>query len=235
MAENTVAVITARGGSKRIPGKNIRNFLGNPIIKYSIDAAFASGCFDEVMVSTEDENIASIARKYGAKVPFLRSRGTSGDYSTTAEVMLEVLNDYSARGRDFKYACCIYPTAPLISPDKIRRSLELLEDSSADSAVPVVRFSFPIQRAFKLESGKVSMIWPENRDKRSQDLMPAYHDAGQFYWLRTESFIRKKTLFTDNTVGIEIPESEVQDIDNEEDWKMAEYKYRVLRGEKANG
>jgi pseudaminic acid cytidylyltransferase len=231
MKDKTVAIITARGGSKRIPRKNIRDFLGYPIIKYSIDAAVSSGCFDEVMVSTEDQDIAAIAEKYGAKVPFLRSLDKSGDFATTAEVVLEVLKDYSVRGRNFKYACCIYPTAPLVSPDNIRLGLGFLDDNKADAAVSIVRFSFPIQRAFKLDSGKISMIWPENRDKRSQDLMPAYHDAGQFYWLRTESFIKKKSLFTDNTIGIEVPESEVQDIDNEEDWKIAEFKYRILRGE----
>jgi pseudaminic acid cytidylyltransferase len=231
MNDKTVAIITARGGSKRIPRKNVRDFLGHPIIKYSIDAAVSSGCFDEVMVSTEDKSIASIAEKYGAKVPFLRSLDKSGDFATTTEVILEVLKDYSERGRNFKYACCIYPTAPMISPDNIRLGLGFLEDNKADTAVPIVRFSFPIQRAFKVDSGKISMIWPENRDKRSQDLMPAYHDAGQFYWLRAESFIKKRAIFTDNTIGIEVPESEVQDIDNEEDWKITEFKYRILRGE----
>jgi pseudaminic acid cytidylyltransferase len=230
--DKAIAIITARGGSKRIPRKNIRDFAGHPIIKYSIDAAGAAGCFDEVMVSTDDKEIAVIAEKCGAKVPFMRSEATSNDFATTADVISEVISEYAKRGRDFKYACCIYPTAPFISPEKLRKGFDILETSSADSAVPVVRFGFPIQRAFKMESGKVSMIWPENRDKRSQDLMPAYHDAGQFYWLRVESFLKKKALFTDSTMGIEIPESEVQDIDNEEDWKIAEFKYRVLRGER---
>lgn len=232
MADKAVAIITARGGSKRIPRKNIKDFFGHPIMTYSIDAAKAAGCFDEVMVSTDDKEIAQVARQCGAEVPFMRSAATSNDFATTADVLVEVISEYAKKGRAFKYACCIYPTAPFISPEKLKRGFDLLETSDADSAVPVVRFGFPIQRAFKMDSGKVSMIWPENRDKRSQDLMPAYHDAGQFYWLRTESFLMKKALFTDNTMGIEIPESEVQDIDNEEDWKVAEFKYRILRGDK---
>lgn len=225
----TVAIITARGGSKRIPRKNVRDFLGHPVIKYSIDAAMAAGCFDEIMVSTDDRGIAAVAERCGAKVPFMRSEAASDDFATTADVIDEVISKYAKQAKVFKYACCIYPAAPFISPGTLRKGFEILQASGADSVVPVVRFSFPIQRAFKMESGKVSMIWPENRDKRSQDLMPAYHDAGQFYWLKVESFLGKKALFTENTLGLEIPGAEAQDIDNEEDWKVAEFKYRILK------
>ena len=228
MENRALAIITARGGSKRIPRKNIKLFSGFPIIKYSIDAALNSGCFDEVMVSTDDNEIAEIAVKFGAIVPFYRSPETSNDHAMTADVIREVLIEYRKRNTFFNYACCIYPTAPFISSDKIKRGYEYLLDSDADSAVPVVRFSYPIQRALKIENGLLEMIWPENLNKRSQDLIPAYHDSGQFYWLKVDSFLKHGLLFNEKTVPIEIPESEVQDIDNEEDWKIAEMKYQIL-------
>ena len=229
MKGRAVAIITARGGSKRIPRKNVKEFAGHPIIKYSIDAAIAAGCFDEIMVSTDDSEIAETAEKCGAKIPFMRSAETSGDFATTADVVLEVLSEYAKRGVQFEWACCIYPTAPFISAEKIKRGFEILKRSGSDSVVPIMRFSYPIQRAFKMENGKLSMIWPENRDKRSQDLLSAYHDAGQFYWTRVTAFLAKKNLFTDNTMGLEIPESEVQDIDSQEDWTIAELKYKILK------
>jgi len=227
--KNAVAVITARGGSKRIPRKNIRNFNGYPIIKYSIDAAINAGCFEEVMVSTDDAEIAGISQKFGAKIPFYRSEKTSNDFAMTADVIEEVILEYQKQGRSFDYLCCIYPTAPFINPDKLRKGFELLQERDADSAIPVVRFSYPIQRALKIENDQLTMINPENMNKRSQDLMPAFHDVGQFYWVNTERFLQTKKLFSDFTVAIEVPESEVQDIDTEEDWKIAEMKYRILR------
>ncbi|HEY3375037.1 MAG TPA: pseudaminic acid cytidylyltransferase [Candidatus Aquicultor sp.] len=230
MSGRSLAIITARGGSKRIPRKNIRAFLGYPIIKYSIDAAMSAGCFDEVMVSTDDEEIAGVAKELGAEVPFLRSEASSSDLATTADVIEEVLLEYKKRDEVFSYCCCIYPTAPFISLDNLKDGFSTLKTTSADSVLPVVRFSYPIQRALKIENGRLSMIWPENMDSRSQDLMSTYHDAGQFYWLKVGSFLRQKKLFMDNTYAVEVPESEVQDIDNEEDWKIAEMKYRILRG-----
>jgi pseudaminic acid cytidylyltransferase len=224
----SIAIITARGGSKRIPKKNIKNFLGVPIIKYSIDAALRSNCFDEVMVSTDDHEIAEIAVRYGAKVPFFRSMVNSDDHSGTAEVLEEVINEYSQRGLEFEFLCCIYPTAPFITADKINSSMKRLIDSDADCVLPVCRFSYPIQRALKIENSLVKMIWPENYQSRSQDLMPAYHDCGQFYCMRTKSLLEQKKLFATCTIPVEIPESEVQDIDNEEDWKIAEMKYRIM-------
>jgi pseudaminic acid cytidylyltransferase len=226
--KNCLAIITARGGSKRIPRKNIKEFLGEPIINYSINAALEAGCFDEVMVSTDDEEIAEVARKAGAIVPFKRSEGTSDDYSTTAEVLKEVLKEYRKTGKSFEYFCCLYPTAPFVTADKLGQAYKLISESAAKSIVPIVRFGFPIQRSFKVEDGKVKMNWPEHMNTRSQDLPPTFHDSGQFYFLKTEAFLNDGKIFTDFTIPIEMPESEVQDIDSEEDWKLAEIKYTFL-------
>jgi len=224
-----VAIITARGGSKRIPFKNIKLFHNKPIIAYSIEAAISSRIFDEVMVSTDDPAIADIARKCGAVVPFMRSKETSDDHSTTADVLKEVIKEYNATGKKFLYACCIYPTAPFITGEKLANAFQLLIKSEADSVVPVTKFSFPIWRSFKMENNKISYNWPEFAPRRSQDLPPAYHDCGQFYFFKCDRFLETGKLVTENTFGLEVPESEVQDIDNEEDWKIAEIKYDLLR------
>jgi len=223
-----IAIITARGGSKRIPRKNIKDFLGSPIIKYSIDAALHAGCFDEVMVSTDDKEIANIASSFGAKIPFIRTANTSNDFATTVDVIMEVLNQYKIQGKEFKYCCCIYPTAPFVTSEKLKEAHYKLIDTGADSIVPVVRFGFPIQRSFKIEGDRIKMNWPEHLNSRSQDLPLAFHDCGQFYFFRTDLFWVNKKIFTDFTVPFEMPESEVQDIDNEEDWKIAEIKYTFL-------
>ncbi|MFA4870249.1 MAG: pseudaminic acid cytidylyltransferase [Pedobacter sp.] len=223
-----LAIITARGGSKRIPRKNIKEFLGSPIIKYSIDAALKAGCFDEVMVSTDDNEIAELAISLGAKVPFLRSKENSNDFATTAEVITEVLEMYSEIGQEFEYACCIYPTAPFVTAEKLNKAYHLLLEKNAETVVPVVSFGFPILRSFKIENGLIKMNWPEHINTRSQDLPPAYHDCGQFYFIQTALFMQNKKLFSDVSVGLEMPESEVQDIDTEEDWKVAEIKYTFL-------
>lgn len=228
----TVAIITARGGSKRIPGKNIKPFLGKPIIAYSIEAALNSGVFDEVMVSTDDAQIAEIALQLGAKVPFFRSESNSDDYATTANVLLEVLASYQAQGIHFEQACCIYPTAPFISAEKLKNAFELLIERQADSVIPITAFSFPIWRSFKLEDGKIAYNWNEFSQKRSQDLPKAYHDCGQFYFFNVQRFIENKLLVSDNTLGIEVPETEVQDIDTPEDWEIAELKYKILSDKK---
>jgi N-acylneuraminate cytidylyltransferase len=226
--DKSVAIITARGGSKRIPRKNIKDFLGKPIIAYSIEAALSAGCFDEVMVSTDDLEIAEVARKCGAITPFMRSQKTSGDFATTADVLTEVLEEYRKNGQDFTYACCIYPTAPFVTAKKLIAAYKTLLEHDADATFPVVRFGYPILRALKVEDGKLQMIWPEYMDTRSQDLQPAYHDSGQFYWFNAERFRVTKRIFTECTYPIEVPESEVQDIDTLEDWKVAEIKYRML-------
>jgi N-acylneuraminate cytidylyltransferase len=226
--ENCLAIITARGGSKRIPRKNMKSFLGKPIIQYSIESALSSGCFSEVMVSTDDNEIAVFSKSKGAVVPFLRSSGTSGDFSTTADVIKEVLLQYKQINKTFDYCCCIYPTAPFITGDRLRTAFSMLKEKQADSVVPVVRFGFPIFRSFKIEDGLVKMNWPEYMNSRSQDLTPAFHDCGQFYFLRVDKFLQTNHLFSDFTLPMEMPESEVQDIDNEEDWKIAEIKYSFL-------
>jgi len=226
--KKSVAIITARGGSKRIPRKNIRDFLGEPIISYSIAAAATASCFDEIMLSTDDAEIAEIAEKYGAQIPFFRSRETSDDFATTAEVLVEVLQEYKNRGIEYKYACCIYPTAPFVTGRRIKLSYGKLIENDADSVFPVVRYSYPIQRALKIQDGKLQMFWPEHLNSRSQDLPPAYHDAGQFYWIHVERFLENKRLFTENSLPVMMPEIEVQDIDTEEDWEVAELKYRIL-------
>jgi len=226
--KSVVAIITARGGSKRILRKNIKPFLDKPIIEYSIEAALGANCFDEVMVSTDDEEIADIAKACGASVPFMRSANNSGDHATTYDVVEEVLNTFKERDSAYEYACCIYPTAPFVTSDKLNTAFELLLDADADSLVPITKFSFPILRSLKIENGLLKMNWPEHLNSRSQDLPASYHDCGQFYFFHSEAILREKKLFTNNTVPMEIAESEVQDIDTEEDWKLAEIKYSYL-------
>jgi N-acylneuraminate cytidylyltransferase len=226
--KKAVAIITARGGSKRIPRKNIKEFNGKPIIAYSIEAALSSGIFDKVMVSTDDDEISAVARQFGAEVPFMRSAKSSDDYATTSDVIREVLESYSSQNQSFEYACCIYPTAPFVTGEKLSIAFNRLLETGADSVIPITKFSFPIWRSFKMEEGKVSYNWPEFAPKRSQDLPPAYHDCGQFYFFNTRIFLHTGKLVTDNTIGLEVPETEVQDIDNEEDWKIAEIKYGFL-------
>jgi len=225
-----VAIITARGGSKRIPRKNIKDFLGKPIIAYSINAALSSKLFEDVIVSTDDEEIAEIAKKYGASVPFMRSAKNSDDFSGTADVLLEVMEELTNLGLIYENVCCIYPTAPFVTEKSLQNSFEQLINHSFDSVFPICQFSYPIQRALQIEeNNKVSMIWPENRTKRSQDLQPSYHDAGQFYWVNTNRFLIEKKLFTSNSGTIVLNELEVQDIDNETDWRMAEIKYEFIQ------
>ena len=225
----TLAMITARGGSKRIPRKNIKEFNGKPIMAYSIEAAIQSGAFDEVMVSTDDEEIAEIARKYGASVPFMRSEKTANDFATTVDVIDEVIREYHGLGKDFDLFACIYPTAPFITSDKLKEAVEKLSASDADSLIPVVRFSYPPQRAMEIHEGRLVFRQPENLTKRSQDLEPHYHDAGQFYVVRTESFLKNKGIMVGQILPMEPSELEVQDIDNEVDWKLAEMKYKLLQ------
>lgn len=224
-----LAVITARGGSKRIPRKNIKAFCGHPIITYSIKAALESGVFEEVMVSTDDAEIAEIAKAAGAQVPFMRSSDTANDFATTADVIAEVLESYKQCGKEFDAVCCIYPTAPFVSAEKLKNAMHLLDEKEADSVLPVVRFSFPPQRSVIMEDGFMKFKWPEHALTRSQDLEPFYHDAGQFYCLSVKSFMEQKKMVMEKTVPIEMPELEVQDIDTEEDWQIAEVKYKVMK------
>lgn len=223
-----LAVITARGGSKRIPRKNIREFCGKPILAYSVQAALESGIFDTVMVSTEDREIAETAGKYGAEVPFLRSGRNADDFATTREVLREVLEEYERREERFDVLCCIYPTAPFVTAERLREAVKLLEENGADSVLTVARFDFPPQRCVVIQDGFLQFKWPEYAQTRSQDLEPYYHDAGQFYCLNVESFHEQDVLVMRKTVPLILPETEIQDIDTEEDWKIAELKYRML-------
>lgn len=224
-----VAIITARGGSKRIPRKNIKEFCGKPILAYSIQAALEAGVFDTVMVSTDDMEIAEIAKKYGAEVPFYRSEKTANDYATTADVILEVIEEYEKLGQFFDMVCCIYPTAPFLTADKLKDAVQRLENSDADTLIPVVTFSYPVQRALVIREEKLVFEYPEFLDSRSQDLEPHYHDVGQFYIMKTEAFKKSRKIMVGNILPFEISEMEVQDIDNQTDWEIAEMKYRILR------
>lgn len=224
----SIAVITARGGSKRIPRKNIKEFCGKPILAYSIEAALNSGVFDTVMVSTDDEEIAEIAKKYGAEVPFLRSEATSNDYATTADVLLEVIDEYKKRGEFFDVLSCIYPTAPFITAERLKEAGKMFGESDADNLIPVVDFSYPPQRAMHIVNGYLEPVYPKHLNSRSQDLEKHYHDAGQFYFTRVERFEINKHLMKGTVLPMPISELEVQDIDNETDWKLAELKYKLL-------
>jgi N-acylneuraminate cytidylyltransferase len=225
-----LAIIPARGGSKRIPRKNIKPFLGKPIIAYSIEAAIESKLFDEVMVSTDDEEIASISKQYGANIPFLRSEDTANDYATLADVLLEVINCYHQIEIFPENVCCILPTAPLISPSNIINVYHMLtETNSYTSIYPIVSFSYPILRSLKIDANNyLSMNYPEYVNTRSQDLEPAYHDTGTFYWIKTDALLKYKSILTPKTKGIIVDEVSVQDIDTEMDWKLAELKYKLL-------
>jgi N-acylneuraminate cytidylyltransferase len=230
---SNICIITARGGSKRIPRKNIRDFLGKPIIAYSIEAAINSCLFDEVMVSTDDEEIKLISEKYGAKVPFMRTSLNSNDYSTTVDVLAEVLNKYSELGKFFNTVCCLYPTAPFVTSSVLLQAYKMLTENTFDCVFPVIQYSFPIQRALRL-SGKnnnIEMFYPEYLKSRSQDLEKSYHDCGQYYFFKPEIVLKKNKLYTNNTGAIIIDEFHSQDIDNEIDWKLAEVKFKLLNGQ----
>lgn len=221
-----LAIIPARGGSKRIPRKNVKDFLGKPIIAYSIETALESGLFDEVMVSTEDDEIAEISKSFGAKVPFKRSMKNAGDSSGTVDVIKEVVANYK-KTTDFDYICCLYPTAPFVKVKHLKKGIKLLIKNNYKTVFPVTEFNFPIWRSLVIrESKKVEMIWPEYMKTRSQDLKKTYHDAGQWYFANLKMF--NDRLYTNNSGIIELSNSEVQDIDTFEDWRIAELKYKNL-------
>ncbi len=224
-----IAVIIARGGSKRIPKKNIKEFLGKPIITYSIEAALKSNLFDEVMVSTDDMQIAEFANKFGANVPFLRSSKNSNDFATTVDVLIEVLNEYKKIGKEFEKCCCIYPTAPFVTPIKLKKAYEYLNIQNAYSVIPICEFSFSIYRSFGKNLDKIYYNYPEFEKSRSQDLPKSYHDCGQFYFFDVVKFLKKKSLVSNETIGLEVSQIEVQDIDNIDDWLIAEMKYNLLQ------
>jgi len=225
-----LAIIPARGGSKRIPRKNIKQFLGKPIIAYSVQAALDSGLFDEVMVSTDDEEIASIAREAGAQVPFFRSQENANDYATLADVVLEVVAWYEKNRTRPENICCVLATAPFVTATRLKEAYNKLVKEQRYAVFPVAKFSYPIQRALQVNpfSGTVSMLHPENLTARSQDLEDYFHDSGQFYWANVNVLKTGKSFLTANTGIVELPQSEVQDIDSEDDWIIAEQKYLLM-------
>ncbi|MCK1594671.1 pseudaminic acid cytidylyltransferase [Bradyrhizobium sp. 164] len=224
-----IAVIPARGGSKRIPGKNIRPFCGKPIIVYSIEAARESGVFDEIIVSTDDDEIAAIARQAGATTPFMRPKELADDHTGTAEVVKHAIAWFLAKGKDVSHVCCIYPTAPLVQAHFLREAYDLLAGSDAAFAFSVTSYAFPIQRALRFTAGgRVVPFHPEHRMTRSQDLEAAFHDAGQFYWGTVAAFRDGVPIFSEHSVGIVLPRHLVQDIDTIEDWEQAEYMFRAI-------
>ena len=227
-----LAVITARGGSKRIPHKNIRPFNGKPILAYSIQAALESNLFNEVMVSTDDAEIACIAKAWGAKVPFMRSAENANDTATTVQALLEVVQEYEKQGKTFETLCCIYPTAPFVTARRLQQACALMTES-VDSVMPVTAYGFPPQRAMIIKEGCLKYQYPEYQNARSQDLLRVYHDCGQFYFCRVESLISNKSLVGPRTVPIVVDEIEAQDIDSEVDWKLAELKYRLVQEEQS--
>ena len=218
---NNLAIITARGGSKRIPRKNIKEFMGKPMIAYAIQACQNSNIFDEIMVSTDDDEIANIARNLGAKVPFMRSSKNSDDYATTNDVLVEVISEYKNLGKNPKLICCVYPCVPFLDGGILHDAYDKFIASGADGLTPVVKFSFPIQRAFRIVDGILQYNEPQNATKRSQDLEPMYHDAGMFYFHKTSRLNSK------NIIPYIIDESLAQDIDTIDDWNMAQIKFKV--------
>ena len=224
-----LAIIPARGGSKRIPRKNIKNFLGKPIIAYSIEAVINSGLFDEVMVSTDDEEIVDIAKQYGAQVPFLRSEKTANDYATLSDVIDEVVEEYSMREKEFDNVCLILATAPFIKSEGIIEAYNKLINNVCSMVYPIAEFSYPILRSLsRSEDGYVVMNHPEHLRTRSQDLPPAYYDTGTYYWHKLNCKEEEK----DKKIGVVIDQCYVQDIDTESDWNYAELKYKLLFCEK---
>ena len=226
-----LAIIPARGGSKGVLKKNIQTLGGKPLIYWTIEAAMKAESITRVILSTDDKEIAVIAKKYGAKVPFLRSEKNANDFATTVDVILEVLDSYKRQAKSFDNICCIYPTAPFVSIKKLNKSFDILKSKALDSVFPVIKYGFPVQRSMRIFQGDfIRMTQPGNMNKRSQDLEPTFHDAGQFYWLKTNKFLLQKKLWTNSTGFIVVSELEAQDIDTETDWKIAELKYKMMIG-----
>ncbi len=222
-----LCIIPARGGSKRIPRKNVKSFLGKPMLAYSIETALQSGLFEEIMVSTDDAEIADVATKHGAKVPFMRSAETANDFATTADVLKEVISKYSEQGHNFDNFCCFYATAPLVQSKDVVAAYERLQNSDFTCVYPVVQFSYPIWRCLDLAAdGTMTRHWPEYENSRSQDLPKEYHDTGTFYWYKTQEWLSGNI----KVGGIEVNETTIQDIDTETDWALAEMKYKLLNG-----
>lgn len=224
-----IAIIPARGGSKRIPRKNIKLFHGKPLIAYSIEAAKQSGCFERIMVSTDDPEIAEVARSYGAEVPFIRPENIADDYATTMDVIQHTLSWCDAAGIDVDSVCCIYATAPLLQAHFLQQGLTILQQEAVDYVFSATSFSFPIQRAITIDKQQgITMFSPEHANTRSQDLVEAFHDAGQFYWGRVDAFANARPIFDRRSKAVILPRKYVQDIDTLEDWELAEAMFQVI-------
>lgn len=229
-----LAVIPARGGSKRIPRKNIKSFCGKPMIAWSIEAALQSGCFDLVVVSTDDAEIAEVARQYGAQVPFMRPTELADDHTGTTAVIAHAIDWFAAQGQTPAQVCCLYATAPFVSVDDLRRGLKVLTDTGSDYAFSVTSYAFPIQRAIRItDVGRVEMFNPAHFNTRSQDLEDAYHDAGQFYWGRTSAWLEERIVFSPASAPVLLPRHRVQDIDTPQDWVRAEWMFKTLQAQTA--
>ena len=225
-----LCVLPARGGSKRIPGKNIKLFFGKPIIAYSIEAAINTSLFDEIIVSTDDEEVAEIARQYGAKVPFMRPAQLANDFTGTAAVIRHAVEWFQEHGQQVDQVCCIYPTAPFLKTEYIQRGYDQLNEAQSDFAVSVTPYPYPIQRAvFVTDQGRLEMRQPEFMNTRSQDLPVAFHDAAQFYWGQAQAWLQGKPLFTNGTVPVELPRHMVCDIDTPDDWVYAEMMAKAIQ------
>ena len=223
--KNAIAIITARGGSKRIPKKNIKEFFGKPMLAYAIDACKKSGVFLEIMVSTDSDEIADVARKFGANVPFMRSAATASDFATTYDVLEEVIARYRHEGRQFDVVCCVYPCVPFLRSYTLNRAFEALAGSDVDGVQPVCKYPAPIEWAMNLENG---YLMPNDRKAlsiRSQDLVPKYYDVGMFYFVKTQTMLAQRTVVPERTIGIVMDEGETQDIDTIDDWEIAERKF----------
>ena len=227
-----VAIIPARGGSKRIPRKNVKAFCGKPMIAWSIEAAKASGCFDQIIVSTDDEEIANVARGWGAAAPFMRPAELSDDFAGTMPVMRHAVEWLNQNDAEVEYACCIYATAPFVSAEDLKQGFQLIKDMGSSYAFSVTSYPFPPPRAIRItESGRVAMFNPEHFQTRSQDLEEAWHDAGQFYWGSAKAWCEERPIFGEDSVPVKLPRHRVQDIDTPEDWIRAEWLFRAIQAE----
>lgn len=227
-----LAVIPARGGSKRIPRKNIKTFGGKPMIAWSIEAALQSDCFDRVIVSTDDHEIATVAREWGAEVPFMRPADLADDYTGTIPVIAQAIGWLREHDRAPDAVCCLYATAPFVQPEDIRRGLDIFAAQTVDYAFSVTSYAFPIQRAIRLTGeGRVAMFHPEHFTTRSQDLEEAFHDAGQFYWGRASAWGEGRPIFSAQAAPVLLPRHRVQDIDTPEDWQRAEWLFKALQAQ----
>lgn len=227
-----IAIIPARGGSKRIPRKNIKPFCGQPMLAWSIDAARRSGCFDRILVSTDDKEIAQVACSHGAEVPFMRPAALSDDYTGTIPVIAHAIEWINQHIGGVSYACCIYATAPFVQADDLRRGFVQLNQSDADYVFSVTSYAFPIQRAIRITNQqRVEMFNPEHFSTRSQDLTEAFHDAGQFYWGRSEAWLADRPIFSSAAMPLVLPRHRVQDIDTPEDWARAEWLFKAMQAQ----